>query len=102
MHRLICPNFNIADHINHNGLDNRKSNLRDANKQQNSFNTRSNRGSSIYKGVSFEKTTRLWRSYITKDGIRQYLGRFDNELDAALAYDKKAREIFGEYANCNI
>jgi hypothetical protein len=101
MHRLIMPDAACIDHINGNGLDNRRANLRSVTMQQNSWNMASSRGSSIYKGVSFDKEAGLWRSYIRHDNKRLHLGKFENEIDAAIAYDSKAKELFGEYANTN-
>ncbi|CNI99917.1 AP2 domain [Yersinia frederiksenii] len=104
MHRLICGEESgvVYDHINGNGLDNRLCNLRKASAQQNSFNQKSRAGSSIYKGVSFDKEGGLWRSYITVDGKRKYLGRHAEEVDAAKAYDVAAIELFGSFARLNL
>jgi len=106
MHRRIlqAPKNKIVDHINHNGLDNRKANLRIVTVLQNSWNARKQLGnfSSKYKGVSFTKRTRRWKAKISYKGKNIYLGCFDNEHSAAKAYDKKAAELFGEYAHFNL
>ena len=100
MHRVIMrplAGFEI-DHINHDTLDNQRSNLRICTHQQNIFNSHSHRNSnSIYKGVCFVVSEKLWTARITK----KFIGRFDSEIAAALAYDKKACELFGEYAYLN-
>ena len=103
MHNIVLPVKDgfVPDHINGNGLDNRRSNLRYATKQQNGFNQKMRGGSSEYKGVSLEKKTGLWRSYITHSGRRKYLGRYGNEIDAAKAYDMAASRLFGDFANLN-
>lgn len=84
MHRLICPAV-LVDHINNNGLDNRRSNLRPASKSLNSLNskTRSD-NTSGYKGVSFSHGKYV--AEISKDGKRHYLGRFSTPEDAHAAY----------------
>ncbi len=104
MHRLIlnAPKGLVVDHIDHNGLNNRKSNLRLCTNRQNQQNRRPTRGSnSRYKGVHWCNTHRKFRARITHNGERLHLGYFDSEIDAAKAYDKKARELFGEFAYLN-
>lgn len=110
MHRVIAiaERGQICDHINGNGLDNRRSNLRFATQGQNCRNRR-DRGSSIkvlsrYKGV----TKRLDKNYrrpcvarIYCDGKQYSLGRYDTELDAAIVYDVAAQLFHGEYACLN-
>lgn len=90
------------DHINHDGLDNRKSNLRICTHQQNTFNKKlCSTNTSGYKGVTFHKGHGKWTAKIGVNGERKYLGCFDNKYDAAVAYDKKAIELFGEFAATN-
>jgi hypothetical protein len=104
MHRLImdAPDDKHVDHINGNGLDNRRSNLRLVTNQQNRWNQDSHRGSSSkYKGVFFEKRRERWRAEIRFDHRRVKLGDFPNEIEAAKAYDKIAWLCFGEYARTN-
>ncbi len=106
MHRLIMksPRNKVVDHINHNGLDNRKANLRLATAQQNTWNKPKQKGSysSQYKGVAWIKDKQRWRSKITYNGRDISLGYFDDEKAAARAYDRKAKELFGEYASLNL
>jgi hypothetical protein len=106
MHRYVMgfPSLFQIDHINHDTLDNRKENLRVATPSQNCRNTRSHKdSSSIYKGVrckySKGKYAR-WEMNIFSEGkrISHYFG---SEIEAARAYDKKARELFGEFACLN-
>ncbi len=103
MHRLILPTppDKIVDHINGDGLDNRRANLRIATHQQNSFNVRSHGGASRFRGVSFEAASNLWRAYITLNGKRKYLGRHGLEIDAAKAYNMAAKEAYGDFARLN-
>jgi hypothetical protein len=105
MHRQIteAPADKFVDHINHNGLDNRRANLRIVTREQNGWNIqkRSSVCSSHYKGVSLNKKRGFWRAHIAYKGKQIYIGIFDNEDSAAKAYDEKAKELFGEYANLN-
>lgn len=106
MHRLILGLSDtsvFADHINGNGIDNRRSNLRSATPTQNSMNRSSAKNSSSkYKGVYWDEDRRKWASCMKSNGKTIYIGRFDNESEAALAYNKKATEVQGEFARLNI
>lgn len=104
---------NVTDHINRDGLDNRKINLRNCTHSQNAMNRASYKNtSSKYKGVFLHKT-----KYMTHSGIRYFLrwrvnigingkqvkfGLFLTEVEAALAYNKKAKELHGEFAHLNV
>jgi len=104
MHREIirAPEGLLVDHIDGNGLNNRKSNLRLCTHSQNTYNRRPNRNcSSRYKGISFHKMSKKWEVAICCKGKREHLGRFDDEVKAALAYDRKAKQLFGEFAYLN-
>lgn len=106
MHRMILgitsPNV-YADHINHDTLDNRRSNLRIATPSQNAYNSRasSNGKSSRFKGVTWVRRRGRWQAYICISGKHRHLGYFWNEVDAARAYDAAAQEFFGEFALTN-
>lgn len=104
MHRLIMrpPESVIVDHVNHNGLDCRKQNMRLCTQRQNCQNRRPIKGcSSRYKGVFRPTHFSKWQSQIKIHGTRVTLGRFDSERDAARAYDVAARQRFGEFACTN-
>jgi hypothetical protein len=119
IHRLIMSRIlgrkllknEVVDHINENGLDNRRENLRIATRIQNQANQRkqSTKTTSRYKGVCLDRGRNRWMSYIgsNKDGAtkRIYLGYWantpTNEIEAARAYDRAALEIYGEFANLN-
>lgn len=105
MHRQIMnpPPYLFVDHINHNGLDNRKANLRIVTPAQNSRNRvkGKNKKSSKYKGVCLDKETNKWRSAIRFNRKPIHLGYFESEEDAAKAYDEAAEKLFGEFASLN-
>lgn len=104
MHRLVvkAPQGAIVDHINGDGLDNRRANLRLVTASQNLMNSRKpRRGNQRFKGVSFNKQAGRWCAYIKQDGHKRYLGHFSSEEDAARAYDTAAAKQFGEFARLN-
>lgn len=103
MHRQITkdPKGLVVDHIDGNGLNNRGSNLRLCTVSENLRNRQPTRAGSKYKGVSFRKQRNKWRAEITLNGRHYHIGLFDNETDAAKAYDRKAAELFGEFAYLN-
>lgn len=104
MHRLILGLTDrtiYVDHINRNGLDNRRANLRIATNSQNQGNLVSTRGTSRYKGVCWDKNIRKWRAYIGKGKDRKHLGVFGSEEVAAMAYDAAALERWGGFARLN-
>jgi len=84
----------MIDHKNHNGLDNRKDNLRILTNQQNQFNRRSNKNSSSkYKGVGWIKSNNKWRAKIQHNKKSIHIGSFTCEKEAARAVNNKAREL---------
>lgn len=105
MHREImrAPSGLDVDHINGNGLDNRRGNLRLATRKQ---NTRSQNGlyannTSGFIGVSFSKSNEKWEARISPNGKSIIIGYFDDKEEAARARDKAALEHFGEFASLN-
>jgi hypothetical protein len=118
LHRIIMntPDDMQVDHIDHNGLNNQKSNLRNCDFLQNRQNS-SARGKSEYLGVSIKKKISTYKningeikkyyypnmfvSQITVNKRRTHLGYFNDKIEAAKAYDKAAKEYFGEFANLN-
>lgn len=104
MHRIIldAPAGLQVDHVNHDGLDNRRVNLRLAPGSLNHANARPipNR-TSPYKGVSWGRAHGKWTASIRIDGRSRNLGSFDYEWDAARVYDDAAREAWGAYAYQN-
>ncbi len=104
MHRQIMqpPPGMLVDHINGNGLDDRRANMRICTNQQNMRNVRKRPGGdSIYKGVYYDKRRRTWYARIGHNGKNHHLGTFATEIEAARAYDRAARELFGEFACLN-
>jgi hypothetical protein len=105
LHREIMkpPEGLVVDHINGNTLDNRRSNLRLATKQQNACNMRVNKEgcTSKYRGVGWHKMSKKWAARIMVNGRRIHLGLFNSEVEAAKAYDEAAKKYFGEFARLN-
>lgn len=106
MHRFILDlgaYRPLVDHINNNGLDNRKENLRLVTDRQNAMNSSPRRNcTSKYKGVSWHKRDKRWEVYIwPKKGKRIYLGGSKDEETAARMYNEAATKYFGEYAYLN-
>lgn len=103
MHRFLLgltKGDNIqGDHINRNTFDNRLENLRRCTLAQNAVN-RNPRGTSKYMGVNLVNSG-SWRAQLHHNRIKYTLGYYENEEDAAKAYDKKAIEMHGEFANLN-
>ncbi len=93
----------IYDHRDRDGLNNQKYNLRECSYSQNTINTKKRSNcSSKYKGVSWAPRQKKWQANIRKDGKLIYLGYHEKEEDAALAYNKKGLELFGEFMVLNI
>jgi len=90
--------FYEGDHLDGNGLNNQKYNLRFCTSAQNNMNRQKrNNCKSKYKGVSRQKHGIKWIAYING----KYIGSYDIEEQAALAYNHKAKELFGEFARLN-
>jgi hypothetical protein len=104
MHRVIMqagPGQQI-DHRDGNACNNTRSNLRFATHSQNQGNQRRNSiNTSSYKGVTWQKNDKKWVSKINKNKQRYHLGYFDDPIEAALAYDRAAKELHGEFARIN-
>jgi hypothetical protein len=104
MHRQImnAPDHLVVDHIDHDGLNNRKENLRICTFAENCRNLRPSRHkSSKYKGVHWNKRNKKWAAQITCNHKTHHLGYFGEQIDAAKAYDKAARKYHGEFAQTN-
>ena len=105
MHRFILGITDAAievDHINHDTLDNRRSNLRQATRQQNTMHRRKYDGKSTpYKGVSLNQRLGKYLVFITVNGVQHYLGCHEDLVTAARCYDAHAIQHFGPFALLN-
>lgn len=105
MHRVILErmgytNFVFGDHIDRDRADNRRQNLRPATSRQSNCNQSKRRNNTTgYIGVTKDRDK--WRARIRTPGGRIHLGCFDDKKDAALAYNKAARNYHGEFAVLN-
>lgn len=108
MHRVILSRMldrpldekEQVDHINGNGLNNRRENLRLATQSQNQMNTsRNSNNKSGYRGVYWDEQRKKWSAQITADGKYRNLGRFNTPEEAHAAYCEAAKEYHGDFAN---
>lgn len=103
MHRFImnAKKNELVDHRDGNTLNNRRRNLRKATHAQNTRNRRKQKSKSRYKGVCWYKDRHKWSAQIRFNRKLKHLGTFTNEIRAAQAYDRAARQLFGVYAAVN-
>jgi len=104
MHRAIInpSKGKQIDHKNHDTLNNQRSNLREASGTQNQGNQRLKTcNTSGFKGVSFYKDQNKWGARIQYLGKKKHLGIFNHKIDAAKAYNKEAKILFGDFAFLN-
>lgn len=100
---LSVPKGMMVDHIDRDPTNNRRNNLRLATGGQNSRNVpkTSAKRSSVYKGVSWHKRKNKWIASCAINSRNKFLGYFNDEIEAAKAYDLSAKELHGEFANTN-
>lgn len=104
LHHIVMPHKHgfMVDHINGNKLDCRRANLRYCTVQQNNMNVavKCNNKSGI-KGVCWDKYRNKWRATINLQSKHIHIGRYTKKTDAVIAYNNRAKEIFGEFAFIN-
>lgn len=99
---LPAPDGKEPDHIDGDSLNNRRNNLRLVTHQENMWNRKPVTGSSSkFKGVSWQTATQYWKAYIKINEKQVHLGCFWDEVDAAIAYNKAAKALHGEFAKLN-
>jgi len=105
MHNVVCPapDGMITDHINRKPFDNRKANLRPATQRQNVWNRKFAKegGRTRYNGIRWDKNRRKWQVRLAVDGIRESFGYYADEVEAAKAYDRVAKQHRGQFAVLN-
>lgn len=93
----------VIDHVNGNGLDNRRSNLRLCTQSQNLFNrVMPSHNTSGFKGVHWDHTRQTWMARAYVNGKQKNLGRFDCKITAAIVYNQAALANYGEFAKPNL
>ena len=99
---LASPKNSEIDHVDGNGLNNQRLNLRICSHMENMANQKQHRDSkSPYKGISRAQHCDRWAAQLFFQGRKLYLGLFKDPIDAAKAYDAKAKELFGSFARLN-
>lgn len=101
MHRFILElpkGVGTVDHIDRNGLNNTRENIRVVSPQQNSSRRIDSRKSNGLRGASRHHRGRQWVAQITVHGKRRYIGCFDTEIEASAAYFAAASEAFGDFS----
>jgi hypothetical protein len=104
MHRVIMqtPGSLVVDHIDHNGLNNQKTNLRNCTDSENRCHSyRKSNNKTGFKGISWNQKNKRWYVEISVNHQRIYIGCFRVCADAVSAYDEAAKKYHGEFAQTN-
>lgn len=102
-HNINLQSYQIVDHIDRNSKNNNPDNLRIVTAQENTRNrTKQSGTSSMYKGVTFDKSTKKWQAQIMMSGKQIYLGLFHSETDAAITYNRYILDNGLTHFNLNI
>lgn len=101
MHRLLAGarKGQTVDHVDGNGLNNQRANLRICSAAENARNVRRRVGASGHRGVSLDPKSGRWSAHVRVDGKLRHLGRFDDPLLAAQAASQARSMLHGAYAN---
>lgn len=100
-HYILATRFPVIDHADGDPMNNQRCNLRPCTRLQNAKNRKIQKHSSRYKGVSYFKATGKWQCSIGINGGKKHLGFFDDEREAAYAYDISAIHFYGRFARTN-
>jgi len=102
MHRIIlnAPENMEVDHIDGNGLNNQKCNLRFATRSQNTCNIKKVYGNVSFRGVH-KTPNNTYRAMISVKGKKKHVGTYKSAIEAAISYDKAAKDTYGEFAQLN-
>ena len=95
LHKEVLGAGGLVDHRNGDRLDNRRENLRpsDNASNQRAYRRKSDGKTSVYRGVSWDTERVRWVASIEVDGVKQFVGRFPTEEDAARARDRRAESL---------
>lgn len=91
----------VVDHINGDTLNNKRANLRICTAAQNALNRMAHGEASKFRGVTWGPRQKKWRAAIQKDRKQYHIGYFKDEVDAARAWDARAKMLHGEFARLN-
>lgn len=103
MHRLLtsAPDGMVVDHIDGDGLNNRRENMRVCTQAQNAMNRTSIRHPAGRKGLRYDPQSGHWAARVAISGKRPWLGTFETEAEARDAYNEAAQRLHGEFALLN-
>lgn len=101
LHRVLFPESEVVDHIDGNGLNDSRSNLRPASRGENSRNRKHFSKRTPYKGVSWKADVGKWCARINAQGRVIHLGYFGDAAEAARAYNRASLKMHGKFSRIN-